>query len=44
MSLSAEVSICNYLRKIFGFSYHKEIKCFNFTAFPVAYTECVFVF
>lgn len=34
MSLSAEISICNYLlRKIFRFSYYNGIKCFDFLPF-----------
>jgi len=34
MSLSAEVSICNsLLSKIFGFSCHKVINCFNLLSF-----------
>lgn len=34
MSLSAEDSICNYpFSKIFAFSYHKGIKCFNLLPF-----------
>lgn len=45
MSLSAEVSICSYLlSKIFGFSYHKEIKCFNLMSFLLLTLNMCFYF
>lgn len=41
MSLSVEVSIC--IRKIFGFSYPNDIKCFNFLPFLLL-TQSVYLY
>lgn len=45
MSLSADVDICNYLlRRIFGFSYYKEIKYFNVLPFLLLTLNLYFYF